>query len=80
MNLKGNQDNFGFADTHEYVLVYARDIQQTVLHQFLIEDEELLKEWQTDEYGLFKVADNLRATGVNAPRHKRQNALVSYFC
>ncbi len=79
MNLKGNQDNFGFADTHEYVLVYARDIQQTVLHQFLIEDEELLKEWQTDEYGLFKVADNLRATGVNAPRHKRQNLWYPIF-
>lgn len=25
MNLKGNQDEFGFAGTHEYTLVYTKD-------------------------------------------------------
>lgn len=25
MNLKGNQDEYGFAGTHEYALVYARN-------------------------------------------------------
>ena len=24
MNLKGNQDAYGFADTHEYVLIYGK--------------------------------------------------------
>jgi adenine-specific DNA-methyltransferase len=79
MNLKGNQDNFGFADTHEYCFVFAKNKEKCHLGLFDVDDEELLKNWVEDEYGLYKEADNLRATGVNAPRDKRKNLWYPIF-
>jgi adenine-specific DNA-methyltransferase len=73
MNLKGNQDEFGFAGTHEYILVYASNKAMCNIGHFPIDDEAIFKEWLEDDYGLYKEADNLRATGVNAPRNKRPN-------
>jgi adenine-specific DNA-methyltransferase len=72
MNLKGNNDQFGFAGTHEYTFVYARKIENLVLGQYPI-DEEGLEEWESDERGQFKRGANLKATGTNAPRAKRPN-------
>ncbi len=77
-NLKGNQDSFGFAETHEYVYVYAKSKENCKIGQFNIEDEEF-GDWLEDEYGLYKIADNLRATGVNAPRSKRPNLWYPIF-
>lgn len=79
MNLKGNQDTFGFADTHEYCLAYGKKISNTILGLFDVDEEQLVDEWLDDEYGLYKVADNLRATGVNAPRSKRPNLWYPIF-
>lgn len=79
MNLKGNQDNFGFADTHEYCLVYGKNKNESVLDFFDVDEEELENSWTEDEHGLYKVADNLRATGANAPREKRQNLWYPIF-
>jgi len=73
MNLKGNQDAYGFAETHEFFVVCTKDKTICSLGMFPVEDEELMKNWLEDEYGLYKEADNLRATGVNAPREKRPN-------
>jgi len=78
-NLKGNQDVFGFAETHEYFLVSCKNKEKTKFGQFLVDEEELLKLWLEDEYGLYKVADNLRATGENAPREKRPNLWYPIF-
>ena len=79
MNLKGNQDSFGFAETHEYFLVYAKNKDKCILNKFDIDEEELMKSWLEDEYGLYKEADNLRATGENAPRDKRPNLWYPIF-
>lgn len=73
MNLKGNQDQFGFAGTHEYTLVYTRDIFKCELGQFDIDEEEIEKEWLIDDIGYYKKGANLKSTGVNAPREKRPN-------
>ncbi|MCP1287694.1 site-specific DNA-methyltransferase [Mammaliicoccus sciuri] len=78
MNLKGNQDAYGFADTHEYVLVYAKSKNILDFGRLPIDDEEM-NDWFEDEYGLYKIADNLRATGVNAPRSKRPNLWYPIF-
>ncbi|HEM3689333.1 TPA: site-specific DNA-methyltransferase [Streptococcus suis] len=78
MNLKGNQDAYGFAETHEYVLVYAKSKDNLDFGRLPIDDEEM-NDWLEDEYGLYKVADNLRATGVNAPRSKRPNLWYPIF-
>jgi adenine-specific DNA-methyltransferase len=73
MNLKGNQDQFAFAGTHEYTLVYAKDKTQSIVGQFEVDEEAMLDEWETDEYGWWKRGAGLKATGVNAPRSKRPN-------
>ena len=72
-NLKGNQDVFGFAETHEYFLSCCKNKSKSKIGQFNVGEEELLNSWLEDEYGLYKEADNLRATGENAPREKRKN-------
>jgi adenine-specific DNA-methyltransferase len=79
MNLKGNQDAFCFAETHEYIAVACKDKSLFVPGMLPVEDEELLDSWLEDEYGLYKKADNLRATGVNAPREKRPNLYYPIF-
>ncbi|MDD3487561.1 MAG: site-specific DNA-methyltransferase [Candidatus Moranbacteria bacterium] len=78
MNLKGNQDQFGFAGTHEYTLVYAKDIMQAKIGQFLLNDDDL-DDWEEDQEGFFKKGANLKATGVNAPRSKRPNLFFPIF-
>jgi len=78
MNLKGNQDQFGFAGTHEYTLVYAKNIDYARIGKFQIDEEEL-EEWQNDERGYFKKGANLKSTGKNAPRDKRPNLYFPIF-
>lgn len=70
MNLKGNQDEFGFAGTHEYTLVYCKNKQTFSLNEFSI-DEESLETWEQDSIGYYKQGATLKRTGVDAPRKKR---------
>ena len=72
MNLKGNQDEFGFAGTHEYTLVYCLSYDYCEIGQLPLEDEEL-DDWQIDEKGYYKKGANLKGTGINAPKEKRPN-------
>ena len=51
MNLKGNNDEFGFAGTHEYILVYAKNKLNAHIGEFLIDDENL-DDWKNDEWYL----------------------------
>ena len=79
MNLKGNQDAFAFAETHEYVIVCSKNKENYEPGKFPVDDEIIFKDWIEDDYGLYKEADNLRATGVNAPREKRPNLWYPIF-
>ena len=72
MNLKGNNDEFGFAGTHEYTFSWAKDKTLSHIGEFVLEDEDL-NGWQEDEYGYYKKGANLKSTGINAPRAKRPN-------
>jgi len=72
MNLKGNQDEFGFAGTHEYTFVYAKNKEFLTLSELDIEEEELL-EWNLDEKGYYKQGAGLVSTGTNSPRELRPN-------
>jgi len=78
MNLKGNQDQHGFAGTHEYTLVFTKNKEQTRFGYFRIVDEDI-SEWDKDEWGYFKKGANLKATGVNAPRDKRPNLFFPLY-
>lgn len=79
MNLKGNNDQFGFAGTHEYTLVYAKKISEAKINNFEIDEEIMDNDWQEDEVGFYKKGANLKATGTNAPREKRPNLFYPIF-
>jgi adenine-specific DNA-methyltransferase len=42
MNLKGNNDEFGFSGTHEITLVYAKQKSIAILNQFSIDEDEMI--------------------------------------
>lgn len=70
MNLKGNQDQFCFAGTHEYTLVYSKLKSSFQPNQFDFDAEEL-EVWDEDNIGPFKKGAPLRATGTEANREDR---------
>lgn len=78
MNLKGNNDEFGFAGTHEYTVVFAKHKDRVKLFEFPI-DEEDEDDWEEDELGFYKRGANLKATGKNAPREKRPNLFFPIY-
>jgi adenine-specific DNA-methyltransferase len=78
MNLKGNNDQFAFAGTHEYTVVYAKNIQKFTPNHFLLDDEDQ-EAWLTDDKGYYKKGANLKATGGNAPRSKRPNLFFPIY-
>ena len=78
MNLKGNNDEFGFAGTHEYVLVYAKNKESAIIGDFKIDDEEISK-WKEDEWGYFKKGANLKASGDEARREDRENLFFPLY-
>ena len=78
MNLKGNNDEFGFAGTHEYTFVFCKNKDMLLLNEFNINESEL-NEWNNDEIGFYKQGANLKSTGVNAPREKRPNLFFPIF-
>lgn len=79
MNLKGNHDNYGFSDTHEYCLVYTGSVKGCEFGVFDLEDEEIEKDWNEDDYGYWKKADTLRRTGQDAAREKRPKGWFPIF-
>lgn len=78
MNLKGNNDEFGFSGTHEFTIVYAREKNFLELNNFPINEEEL-EDWEEDEFGKYKRGANLKSTGINAPREKRPNLFFPIY-
>jgi len=78
MNLKGNNDAFGFSDTHEFTVVYARSRADCKVYEIPV-SEDGLDDWDEDERGLFKRADTLRRTGQDASRERRPNGWFPVF-
>jgi len=70
MNLKGNQDQFGFAGTHEYTIVFAKNKASALVKEFELDDEEM-DDWEEDEFGFFKRGAPMRATGAESKRENR---------
>ncbi|NUN10930.1 MAG: site-specific DNA-methyltransferase, partial [Ignavibacteriaceae bacterium] len=60
----------GFAGTHEYTLVYSKDITNARFNSFEILDDEL-EEWSMDDIGYYKKGAPLRATGAESTREDR---------
>ena len=77
-NMKGNNDQFGFSGTHEYILVFCKNKEQATFNEFIVDDEEIEK-WVEDDLGFYKKGATLQATGQNAPRAKRPNLYFPIF-
>lgn len=71
MNLKGNQDQFGFAGTHEYTLIYAKNKNKVKLNKFKVDEETIAQEWLEDYIGLYKKGATLKSTGEESKREDR---------
>ena len=54
MNLKGNQDQFAFAGTHEYTLVYTKDKNKSQFNDMPLNEQEIKEDWKEDEFGFGK--------------------------
>lgn len=78
MNLKGNNDEFGFAGTHEYTIVYSKNRGNTNFNEYRINEDEL-DDWQEDEIGFYKQGANLKASGEDGKREKRPNLFFPVF-
>lgn len=73
MNLKGNNDEYGFAGTHEYTLVYSKMPKTPIFNNMKIKNKEIIeKEWKKDEYGYYKLG-TLKGGGENGARELRPN-------
>lgn len=79
MNLKGNNDEFGFAGTHEYTIVYCKNKEQANFFEFPIDEEDILKDWEEDEIGYFKKGAPLRATGSEDKREDRPDMFYPFL-
>ena len=79
LNLKGNNDRFGFSDTHEYVFCFAKIFENVIIKEFIIDDDDKLSEWSEDEFGYYKQSGPLKATGIDAPRENRPNLYYPIF-
>lgn len=72
MNLKGNNDQFGFAGSHEYTLVYMRDVASVQgLGGIALSEEDKKGYEYCDERGRYKIGATLMRTGEAGARAKR---------
>lgn len=79
MNLKGNNDEFGFSGTHEYTLVYSKQKTKAKINEYQINEEKILSEWEEDEIGYYKKGAPLRATGTEDKREDRAEMFYPIF-
>ncbi len=79
MNLKGNNDEFAFAGTHEYTLVYCKNNEQAKFYEFPIDEETMLEKWEEDEIGYFKKGAPMRATGSEDKREDRPEMFYPFL-
>jgi adenine-specific DNA-methyltransferase len=72
MNLKGNNDQFGFAGTHEYTLVYSKNFSNLgALNGTSLSEDDILEYKWSDTKGKYKKGATLMRTGESGYRAKR---------
>ena len=70
-NLKGRSDDKFFATCNEFLLVYAKNKNFTIINGFQLEDEELENDYdKQDEIGFYKLI-GFRKTGAGWERYNR---------
>ena len=79
MNLKGNNDEYAFAGTHEYTLVYAKNKSLSVFYEFPVDSDQMLQDWKEDDIGFFKKGAPMRATGAEDKREDRAEMFYPFL-
>ena len=80
MNLKGNNDEFGFSGTHEYTVVYIKDKTSLEdLNGISLSEEDYADYDQEDEKGKFYQGATLMRTGEDGAREHRPNGYYPIF-
>ena len=80
MNLKGNNDEFGFSGTHEYTIVYMRNKSSVdTLYGLPLQDEDKKEYNLRDENGYYKKGATLMRTGEAGAREKRPKGYYPIF-
>ncbi len=80
MNLKGNNDQFGFAGTHEYTLVYAKSILSIEeLNGISLTEDDYANYTEQDEHGKYKIGATLMRTGEAGFRSKRPKGFYPIY-
>ncbi|STZ76542.1 site-specific DNA-methyltransferase [Bergeriella denitrificans] len=80
MNLKGNNDEFGFAGTHEYTIVYMKNKSSVDdLNGIPLTEEDFADYDQEDEKGKFYQGATLMRTGEDGAREQRPNGYYPIF-
>lgn len=80
MNLKGNNDQFGFAGTHEYTLVYLKDsLSVDDLNGISLTEEDIKEYTIEDSLGKYKIGATLMRTGEAGFREKRPKGFYPIY-
>ena len=80
MNFKGNNDEFGFAGTHEYILVYMKNRSAvTDLNGISLTEEEKAEYKFSDDNGFYKKGATLMRTGEAGAREKRPKGFYPIY-
>ncbi len=80
MNLKGNNDQFGFAGTHEYTLVYLKDsLSVDDLNGISLTEEDIKEYTLEDSLGKYKIGATLMRTGEAGFREKRPKGFYPIY-
>jgi adenine-specific DNA-methyltransferase len=74
MNLKGNNDQFGFAGTHEYTLIYSKNKEESKINEFDVDIEDIDSKWKLDSIGYYKKGRGLLADSKGKYREDRPYA------
>lgn len=80
MNLKGNNDEFGFAGTHEFTLVYMKNKESIEdLNGISLTSEDEKEYDLSDEFGKYKQGATLMRTGEAGAREKRPKGFYPIY-
>ena len=80
MNFKGNNDQFGFSGTHEYTLVFMKNIEsRNDLYGISLTPEDELEYSLEDSLGKYKQGATLMRTGAAGARDKRPKGYYPIF-
>ncbi|CEG26563.1 site-specific DNA-methyltransferase [Bacillus sp. B-jedd] len=80
MNLKGNNDQYGFSGTHEYTLVFAKNItNEDSIGELPLTEEDIGDYSLKDEKGFYKQGATLMRTGEAGAREKRPKGFYPIY-